>query len=115
MKEQFEVQARLRLVSGEKVFGPGMAQLLSGVERLGSLRRSAAEMKMSYNKAWTVLRRCEEQLGFPLMERHIGGPGGGGAKLTPQGKALMEGYLAFQAEAQGILEELLEKHLGDVL
>ena len=39
------------LVDGDKAFGPGLAQLFEGIEAYGSLRRSAAEMGMSYNKA----------------------------------------------------------------
>ena len=80
MAGQVRVRASLRLVKEDKLFGPGAAQLLEGVDELGSLRRSAARMEMSYNKAWSVIHGCEEQLGFALLERRIGG-GVGGALL----------------------------------
>ena len=86
MAGQIRVRASLRLVKEDKLFGPGAAQLLAGVDELGSLRRSAARMEMSYNKAWSVIHGCEEQLGFALLERRIGGAGGGGAVLTEKGR-----------------------------
>ena len=53
---------------GEKCFGPGIAELLEGVDREGSLRAAACGMGMAYSKAWTALRRCEETLKVPLLE-----------------------------------------------
>jgi len=35
-----------------KAFGDGPLEVLERVERSGSLRQAAAEMGMSYNKAW---------------------------------------------------------------
>lgn len=115
MKEPLRVQASLRLVRQEKIFGPGIARLLEGVERLGSLRRSAAEMEMSYSKAWSILRTSEAQLGFPLLERRTGGPNGGGAVLTAQGRDFLLRYRAFERDAQKSLDTLLEHHFGDCL
>ena len=89
MGKPVRVSASLRIVRDGKLFGPGVAQLLEGVAQLGSLRRSAARMEMSYNKAWSVVHDCEEQLGFALLERRIGGAGGGGAALTEKGKELL--------------------------
>ena len=45
MAGQIRVRASLRLVKEDKLFGPGAAQLLAGVDELGSLRRSAARME----------------------------------------------------------------------
>ena len=61
---------------GEKCFGPGIAELLEGVDREGSLRAAACGMGMAYSKAWTALRRCEETLKVPLLERKTGGRSG---------------------------------------
>ena len=38
MAGQIRVRASLRLVKEDKLFGPGAAQLLAGVDELGSLR-----------------------------------------------------------------------------
>ena len=113
--DKLRVRASLRLVRADKLFGPGAAQLLQGVDELGSLRRSAARMQMSYNKAWSVIHGCEEQLGFALLERRIGGAGGGGAVLTEKGRALLTRYRAFDKEAHAMLDQLAQEYFGGFL
>lgn len=113
MKQPWTVSAALRITcGGRKLFGPGVAALLRGVEQNGSIRRTAMEMGMSYNKAWNILRDCEKELGFPLLERRAGGAHGGGASLTGRGRALLAHYTGFETEARELLENLLDKHLG---
>ena len=113
--DKLRVRASLRLVRADKLFGPGAAQLLQGVDELGSLRRSAARMQMSYNKAWSVIHGCEEQLGFALLERRIGGAGGGGAVLTAKGRELLRRYRAFDKEAHEMLDRLAREHFAGFL
>lgn len=115
MKQPLKVRASLRIVREEKLFGPGVEQLLEGVEQFGSLRRSAARMEMSYNKAWSVVHGCEESLGFALLERHIGGAGGGGAVLTERGRKLLERYRAFSQRAHALLDQMAEEYFSDLL
>ena len=115
MAERIRVKASLRLVREGKLFGPGAAQLLEGVADLGSLRRSAARMEMSYNKAWSVVHACEEQLGFALLERRIGGAGGGGASLTEKGRALLARYRAFDRQAHEMLDQMAQEYFTDLL
>ena len=79
-----------------RFFGEGPCRLLRGIEECGSLRASAAKMKLSYSKAITIVSRAEEALGFPLTEKQIGGKGGGGSKLTPQAIAFLEKYEAYR-------------------
>lgn len=80
----------------EKVFGEGPYQLLLGLERLGSLRCAALEMHMAYSKALRILKRAENAFGFPLTERIAGGRDGGGSRLTPAGKELIEKYALYR-------------------
>ena len=109
MAGQIRVRASLRLVKEDKLFGPGAAQLLEGVDELGSLRRSAARMEMSYNKAWNVIS------GFALLERRIGGAGGGGAALTEKGRELLRRYRAFDKEAHETLDQLAREYFAGFL
>ena len=68
---------RLWLADGSTpVFGAGISELLERVEGTGSLRRAASDMGMAYSKAWQIVRRAEEHLGFELMVRRTGGKGG---------------------------------------
>ena len=116
MYEPLQIQAGLRIFRrGEKAFGPGIARLLEGVEELGSLRSSARRMGMSYNKAWSVLHSCEAHLGYPLLHRHSGGAGGGGASLTEEGRRLLSRYRAFEAEAETMLDQLARQYFDDTV
>ena len=93
-------------LAGKKCFGPGIAELLEGIEREGNLRSVTVTMGMSYSNAWNTLKSCEEALGFPLSQRQAGGPKGGNSTLTPKGRALLEGYRRIEArlrEEQGAL------------
>ena len=87
-----------RLFTDAKCFGPGVAQLLHRVERLHSLRAAALELEMAYSKAWTVIKNAENALGFKLLDSTAGGMHGGGATLTPEGKALLTAYDQFCQE-----------------
>ena len=103
----------IRLFRDEKCFGSGVAQLLRLVQQHHSLRGAAIAMGMAYSKAWTIMRRCEEELGFSLLVYATGGKNGGGATLTPEAESLLCAYdryckrLQAQSEAM-FLEEFQE-------
>lgn len=78
--------------SGLIVFGEGLAKILCAIESEGSLSKAAKSVGVSYRHAWGDIKRAEERLGFHLLECQIGGQRGGGAKLTPKAKKLLEGY-----------------------
>lgn len=115
MYTNWKVSAPLRVVCGnQKLFGPGIARLLRGVQQSGSIRKTAAEMGMSYSKAWNILRNCERDLGFALLDRHAGGANGGGATLTAAGADMLIRYDAFVQEADAALNDLLQKHFEGI-
>lgn len=88
----------IRIYDAEKLFGPGIAELLHGVEEYGSLRSAALSMEMAYSKAWTMIRRCEAGMGFRLLRSVTGGKNGGGAVLTDEAKALLAAYEGYRDE-----------------
>ncbi len=94
---------------GEKVFGDGPLDILHRVERTGSLRQAAEEIKMSYSQAWNLIKVLEERLGFKLLERKIGGESGGGSQLTEQARDLMMKFEIFRDKAQESLNLLYKE------
>lgn len=82
----------LCLMGDKWAFGPGVAELLEGVRRHGSLQGAARDMAMSYSKAWTVMRNAEEIWGFPLIRRYVGGKDGGRSVLTKQADIILARY-----------------------
>lgn len=92
------ITARLFSKDGGKSFGPGAAELLTRVDRCGSLRTATTEMGISYSKAWLRLNECEKSLGFPLLERESGGAHGGSSRLTGEGRRLLQCYRRLEEE-----------------
>lgn len=90
---------------GEVVLGSGKAALLMAVDRLGSIQRAAEEFGMSYRHAWGAIKKIERRVGFKIVETKLGGKDGGGAKLTPRGKAFIEMTDSLLKDLQAIVEK----------
>jgi molybdate transport system regulatory protein len=88
---------------GRPVLGPGRLELLQRIDEQGSISRAARLLKMTYRKAWGQIKAMEGQLDLPLVEKQAGGPGGGGARLTPEARELLGKYVQL---ARGIEEEV---------
>ena len=82
---------------GQLVMSDFRVRLLELVAETGSLARAAAEMRLSYRRAWGKVKDLEANLGFPLVHSEVGGAGGGRTSLTPQAVELVAGYRRFQA------------------
>jgi molybdate transport system regulatory protein len=69
--------------------GPGKVSLLEAIERAGSLTLAARDLAMSYRRAWLLLNDLNRSFAAPMVETAVGGSGGGGARLTDAGHALV--------------------------
>jgi len=76
----------------EGVLGPGMMELLERVAQHGSIRQAAVSMQMSYRKAWLLIQTMGETFGGAVVDTTTGGADGGGARLTPLGRTLVQSY-----------------------
>ena len=111
-EENLKFHMRLRVYKQERNFGPGVSTLMKLVEETSSLSAACKEMNMSYSKAWKIIKKAEEDLGFPLMEGTRGGESGGRTVLTERGKELLEKYLAFSEETEKAAEEIFKRIFG---
>ncbi len=89
---------RLDLGAGLRI-GPGKVLLLEAVGRTGSISAAGRALKMSYRRAWLLIEDLNTGLGTPVVETATGGSGGGGARLTPAGEAVIRGYRRIEAAA----------------
>ncbi|MCC8099584.1 MAG: LysR family transcriptional regulator [Clostridiales bacterium] len=104
---------QVRLALGERlVFGPGTAELLRGIAKYGSIHRACTEMTLSYSKGRAMLRGIEEQLHLQIVHRTQGGPGGGSARLTEAGEALLQQFTDFEAAVQQYAVEQFEQEFS---
>ena len=89
------VQLRIPLGEGLR-FGPGKADLLTFIRETGSITAAAATMGMSYRRAWSLVAEANRAFRSPLVELSRGGEGGGGARLTKEGEAVLASYRALE-------------------
>jgi molybdate transport system regulatory protein len=95
------VRPRLRVMWGEDVaLGPGRVDLLEQIAQTGSLRAAASSMGMSYMRAWGLAKDLNRWFRTPLVRPTRGGRTGGGAELTPAGRAAVAHYRAMEKQCQ---------------
>ena len=97
---------------GRSFWGSGIVLLLRRTEELGSLNAAAKELGMAYTKALKLLRRAEEGLGCKLLERRIGGAGGGGSVLTDRARMEIDRYERFRRACCQAADELFAAYYG---
>lgn len=78
------------------ILGPGKAELLSRIGRLGSISAAAREMGMSYKRAWTLVEEMNAAFADPVIDSARGGAGGGGATVTATGQQVLAHYRALE-------------------
>lgn len=105
-------RVKLTLHTGERFFGPGICELLERIQRTGSIQAAAAEMEMSYTKAWKILNRAEREMGFHLISRVSGGRKGGCSTLTAAGERAIHEFREMEKALSEAANELLKAHIA---
>ncbi len=96
----------------DKFMGIGVLWLLQKVRQSKSLRAAAADMGISYSKAFRMVRDLESSLGVDVLERRKGGSERSGASLTPFGEEFIALYDRFQKRCKETLEGPFEEFKG---
>lgn len=61
-----------------------------------NMRTSCACSGIAHSKAWEMINRLEQHLGYSVVERQRGGRAGGSTRLTERGQAFLEAYQDFE-------------------
>jgi len=102
------MQARTKLwveKDGRIVLSDYRVQLLQHIDETGSLAEAAECMRLSYRRAWGKVREIEQNMGVKLVESAAGGAGGGGSRLTPEGRRIVELYERFRTRVEADVGE----------
>lgn len=94
---------------------PQRIALLQHIAEQGSITRAAKSAGLSYKAAWDAIDELNNLAASPLVERSIGGKGGGGARLTPEGLRVLRLYQRLQALQAQVLEAAEEASDLDLL
>lgn len=93
-----------------RAFSRECLKLLEAVEKTGSLNKAASDVNLSFCGALRTLQRIEKRLGFPLLERKIGGVSGGGSCLTPRARLFVAAYKRFDTDLSEVVRDIFGKY-----
>jgi molybdate transport system regulatory protein len=79
--------------------GPGKARLLELIGETGSISAAGRALDMSYRRAWLLVDALNHTFQEPLVSTMLGGKAGGGARLTPFGRDVLQHYRKLEARA----------------
>lgn len=88
------------------MLGGARIRLLEAIDKCGSISKAAQRLPMSYKAAWDALDDLNNLADFPVIERNIGGVGGGGTRLTEYGRKLVAMFRAVEEEYQAAMDHL---------
>ena len=72
----------------------------------GSISQAAREVGISYKAAWQAIDTLSNLAGTALVHKSVGGAGGGGARLTPAGQALLRAADAMVHAKDAVLQRM---------
>lgn len=99
-------------LDGHNLAGARRVALLAGIARVGSITQAAKEVGLSYKGAWNAIEDMANLAGEPLLERSVGGKGGGSTRLTPRGEKLVQNYALIRDEHARFVDRLNRKAQG---
>jgi len=99
--------------SGKVVFGLGRFKIFEAIQHSGSIQAAAKELKMSYRAVWGRIKATEERMGRKMLIRNVGGASGGGSRLTPFAKSLVEQFQQLHKNILSQSDDLFEKKFKD--
>ena len=106
-------RAAIKIDFGTEVrLGPGKVRLLELIAETGSISAAARQMEMSYRRAWLLIDEVNSIFGNPVVETATGGTGGGGAKITPLGEAVVAAFRDIESNATELVQSKLAKLLS---
>jgi len=98
--------------NNEVVLSSWRVQLLEAIEATGSISAAAERMHVQYHRAWDRLDEMERGLGVQLVDRQVGGPGGGGARLTEAGRSYVARFNRFSQSIESIIRQQFRRTFG---
>lgn len=93
-------------LNGHPLAGARRVALLAEIARVGSITQAAKAVGLSYKGAWNAIEDMSNLAGEPLLERLVGGKGGGSTRLTARGAKLVHNFELIRLEHARFVERL---------
>ncbi len=94
------------------LLGPNYLRFLRAVDETGTIRAAGAAVGWSYRTCLNRVRRLDAVLGTPALTTVRGGAAGGGARLTPTARRLVERYEAWLDAARAASDRAFARIFG---
>jgi molybdate transport repressor ModE-like protein len=104
----------LKTIDEKGIMGEGCIGLLIDIKESGSLKLAADKQEMSYRKAWGVIQKSEEMLGFKLVDKQRGGKNGGYSCLTADGEDLILAFDELKKEFNQSIKKITKKFFNKI-
>jgi len=95
---------------GRYAFGFGLAEILKAVERAGSFKEAASDLRKSYRYIWGRVKEAEKALGQQLVVTQVGGKDQKRSSLTPAARQLVVSFLGLRGRLTHLLEQEFARH-----
>ena len=102
----------INLSNGSILYDDRLSMLLHLVDDTRSVLDACSLMQMSYSAAWKMLNQVEDAIGYPLVRRIRGGPGGSGTELTEKGRTLMDAFDRYTQHLNREAQTLFQQHFS---
>lgn len=86
----------MRLEQEEPFFSARLKLLLYLIGDTQNMRTACTYSGIALSKAWVMINRLEQNLGYSIVERQRGGRSGGSTKLTEEGERFLIAYHEFE-------------------
>jgi molybdate transport system regulatory protein len=98
-EHQFHIRSALSVELGSTTLASRRwIDLLAAIDSTHSITAAAKAVGLSYKAAWDAVDAMNNLADQPLVERSVGGKGGGGTELTVRGRQLIATFRAVEAE-----------------
>lgn len=99
----------MQLEQEEPFFSARLKLLLYLIGDTQNVRIACSRSGTAHSKAWDMINKLEQRLGYSVVERQRGGKAGGGTRLTAQGEAFLAAYHDFEQSVHQFTQSEFQK------
>lgn len=108
-EEILRPSVKINLAKEEVFFNARVKTLIVLINETKSVRKACDRMGLSYGKAWDMLNKLEDSLGYEIVFRKHGGKKGGRTELTHKGIMFLNTYEEYENKVLSYSQELFNE------